>query len=320
MKKVLLAFLLIVVLAAFGGFVYVYSNLKPLSTESKAKIFVVKDGDKIETITDNLVKNNLIRDKYSFIAYTFYTGDNKKLKSGNYRLSPSMSTPDIIAKLIKGGSHDYWLKIKDGTRLEEFADLFPDDINFTYKDFAKQAQSLEGYLYPDSYLVPQYFDVSQILDVINKNFANKISQAKSEATNTQLNDRQIVIFASLLEREGKTLQSKQMIAGILLNRLSKNMPLQLDATVQYARDSKTKPNTYWQQVTSNDLDIVSPYNTYKNTGIPPKPICNPGYNSFYAAYHPIKSDYIFYLTGTDGTMHYAKTLAEHNQNIQKYLR
>jgi len=96
--------------------------------------------------------------------------------------------------------------------------------------------------------------------------------------------------------------------------------LQVDASVQYARDTKTKPKEYWQPVAKSDLSIVSPFNTYKNPGLPPAPICSPGYNSIYAAFHPISSNYLYYITGNDNLMHYATTLDEHNANIAKYLK
>jgi len=106
----------------------------------------------------------------------------------------------------------------------------------------------------------------------------------------------------------------------LLNRLSINMALQVDATVQYARDSQIPhPKVFWQPITKKDLNIDSPFNTYKYPGLPPQAICNPGYDSLYAVFHPIKSDYLYYLTGKDNKMHYAKTLHQHHANIAKYL-
>jgi UPF0755 protein len=98
------------------------------------------------------------------------------------------------------------------------------------------------------------------------------------------------------------------------------MPIQSDVTVQYARDSKRKPVKYWEDLAAADISIISPFNTYKNRGLPPSPICNPGYDSIYAAFHPTESDYIYYLTGNDNQMHYATTLEEHNTNIAKYLK
>ncbi|MDD4106526.1 MAG: endolytic transglycosylase MltG, partial [Candidatus Shapirobacteria bacterium] len=128
--------------------------------------------------------------------------------------------------------------------------------------------------------------------------------------------------ASLLEREGRSLESKQMIAGIIINRLNLGMPLQIDATVLYVRDNQNKLiDKYWQlPITKTDIQLDSPFNTYKNQGLPPRPICSPGYNSLFAAFHPTDSDYIYYITGNDGKMYYAKTLDEHNSNIAKYLK
>jgi UPF0755 protein len=135
-----------------------------------------------------------------------------------------------------------------------------------------------------------------------------------------MTDNQILTLASIIEREARTLKVKQGVAGVLINRLNANMPFQSDVTVQYARDSKTKPTDYWKDLDSSDISIISPYNTYKNTGLPPAPICNPGYDSIYAAFHPTQSDYLYYLTGNDNQMHYATTLEEHDSNIDKYLK
>ena len=147
------------------------------------------------------------------------------------------------------------------------------------------------------------------------------SSAASDVYKRQtLDDKNTLILASLLEREAKGLDDKKIVAGILLNRLHLAMPLQVDASVQYAKDSLLKPEKYWQPITREDLKIDSPYNTYKNSGLPPSPICNPGLNSLIAAYHPSPTDYIYYIHDTTGQIHYAKTLDEHNANVAKYLR
>jgi UPF0755 protein len=230
-------------------------------------------------------------------------GLNSRLQAGSFQLSASLSTPEIITKLSSGGTKDYWLKIIDGSRVEEITPRFP--------------LSLEGYLFPDSYLIPEHYDQSQILDLIKQNFDKKFAQAKVDSA-SKLSDSEIVTFASILEREGRTLDTKQKIAGVLLNRLNIGMALQIDATVQYARDQFKKE--YWLPVIPADLKIKSPYNTYLNPGLPPSPICNPGYNSLYAAFHPIDSDYLYYITDPHGAIHFAKTLDEHNTNVAKYLK
>lgn len=295
-------------LLAIAAFFY-FSTLAP-NTDTNKKIFVINQGESLSTIATRLEKNNFIRSTYSFIIYSRILGLNQKIQAGTFYLTSDQKLPDLIQKLIKGGSTDYWLKIIPGSRIEQFSP----DIEFT-----KAAKGLEGQLFPDSYLIPENYSPENILTLISKNFDEKLAAAKIDVT-TKLSDSESLIIASLLEREAKTLSDKKIITGILLNRLNSGMPLQLDATVQYARDTQNKPKAYWQPISKADLSINSAYNTYKNQGLPPTPICNPGLNSLIAAYHPTDNDYVYYLNDSSGQIHYAKTLAEHNANVAKYLR
>jgi len=320
MKKFLIVLSILSVIAGICLSLFVNSNIIPLSTDTKNKIFVVKEGEGIQVISQNLYQNGFIKNKYAFLIYTIFTRQNKKLQSGTFRLSASLSVPEIIKKLSSGGVSDYWLKIIDGTRIEEIAQLFPSGLSFNSQDFLTKYKTKEGYFFPDSYLIPSYFNLDQTVEVISLNFNKKLTQTKEKSTSSLI-DEDNIILASLLEREGKNIESKQMIAGIIINRLNLGMPLQIDATVQYARDSLSKNITsYWQPLVKPDLQLDSPFNTYKNQGLPPRPICNPGYNSLFAAFHPTTSDNLFYITGTDGKMYYAKTLEEHNSNVDKYLK
>jgi len=299
--KYLGAFVLVLILL----FIFFNFLSSPFSTDTTEKDFVVNQGEGAGLIATRLAKNKLIRNNYVFLINSHLLGLNNNLKAGSFKLSPSMSSSEIAVKLSTGGNQDYWLKIIEGQRIAELTEQF--DI------------TLEGYIFPDSYLIPRDYTQNQILSVIKKNFDKKFAQAKLDSSSS-LTDSQIIILASILEREARTLDSKQHIAGILLNRLSINMALQIDATIQYARDSRIKPKVYWTPVTSADLEIKSLYNTYHNPGLPPGPICNPGFDSLYAALHPIESDYVYYITGHDNQMHYAKTFAEHTANIAKYLK
>ncbi len=318
-KKIFILFLSLIFLVVLSGFGFLYINNKPVYTDNTSKIFVVKSGVGIKQIAQDLEDKKIIKNKYVFLFYSYKLSLNKKIQAGNFKLSSNLTTKEIVLKLSKGGVTDYWLKIIDGTRVEELTTSFPDNISFTGKDFVAKTKSLQGYIYPDSYLIPQYFTIEQVLDTIQSNFNQKFTKAKVGTTNTKLTDKQIVVLASIIEREARTLKVKQAVAGVLMNRLSINMPFQSDVTIQYIRDSKTKPVKYWQDINSSDISIVSPYNTYKNPGLPPGPICNPGYDSLYAAFHPTESDYLYYLTGNDGVMYYAKTFDQHKSNIAKYL-
>ena len=320
MKKVFFCLFILIIVSLLSVFVFIKINLSPFSADSKNKVFVVNAGDSLVTISKSLEKNQLIKNRFAFLTYAFLTGKNKTIQSGTFRLSPSLSVSEIITKLSSGGVSDYWLKIIDGTRVEELADNFPKNLSFTGNDFVAKAKSLQGYLFPDSYLIPEYFTVDQILATIKTNFDQKFAKAKVDATNTTMTDKQIVVLASIIEREARTLKVKQGVAGVLINRINIGMPLQSDVTVQYVRDSKNKPASYWKDLDASDISLVSSYNTYKNKGLPPGPICNPGLDSLYAAFHPTDSDYLYYLTGNDNQMHYATTLSEHDSNIAKYLK
>jgi len=320
-KKIFISFLLLVIIAGLSVFAFIYSNNQPVSQDKSSKVFTIKSGEGIKSVAQKLQENNLIKNKYVFLFYSYRLALNQKIQAGNFKISPNLTTQEVVVKLSKGGVTDYWVKILEGLRIEELTDIFPDDSPIKSADFTKAAKSKEGYIYPDSYLIPQYFTLDQVLSTIQTNFDKKFAQAKVGATNTQMTDKQILVLASIIEHEARTLKVKQGVSGVLINRLNANMPLQSDVTVQYARDSKNKPTKYWVDLAAADIkSTISPYNTYLNTGLPPAPICNPGYDSIYAAFHPTESDYIFYLTGDDGIMHYATTLSEHNSNIAKYLK
>ena len=319
-KKILISLLVFLVLLFVGVFSFVAINNQPVSSDTSTKVFTVNSGEGIKSIAQNLEDLNLIRNKYIFIYYTYTLGLNKKIQAGNFKISSNLSTKEIAVKLTQTGITDYWIKILEGLRVEELSDIFPDDSSINSAEFIKTAKSAEGYIFPDSYLIPQYFTVDEVLETIQKNFNQKFTEAKTDATNTRLTDRQIVILASIIEHEARTLKVKQGVSGVLMNRLEAGMPLQSDVTVQYARDTQRKPNKYWEDLAAVDIrSVVSSYNTYQNVGLPPGPICNPGYDSLYAAFHPTNSDYLFYLTGNDGVMYYAKTLDQHNLNITNHL-
>ncbi|MBU3935692.1 endolytic transglycosylase MltG [Patescibacteria group bacterium] len=315
MKKVFFAFLLLVVLM-FAFFVF---NLRPPESDSPTTLFVVNQGDSLSLIASRLEKQGFIRQKYVFIVYSYYLNLNKKLQSGGFQLSPSMSVADIIQTLSSGGSHDSWVKILPGWRLSQATTSIPDNLAFSSSDLLASSFLKEGYLFPDSYLIPEYYTVDQFLALVSQNFTKNFAKAQ-EGSDSKLSDSEILILASLLEREARTLINKKIVAGILLNRLDIDMALQVDATVQYARDSLHPPDKYWQPPSRADLQINSVFNTYKNRGLPPTPICNPGLDSLIAAFHPSPSDYLYYISDNSGQMHYAKTLEEHNQHIADYLR
>jgi len=278
----------------------------PFSSDSSLKAFVINQGESVVDISNRLGKNRFIKSPLIFIFWSALSGQKNKIKAGKFEIASSWDVKTIISKLTSGGSTDYWFKIIPGQRLEEFAK----------DDLVPATSGKEGYLFPDSYLIPEYYTSDEIVTLIIKNFDQKIMALNISSQNLS----EVVTLASLLEREAKTRLDKQKVATVIKNRLKIGMALQVDATVQYGRDTITKPTEYWLPLTKTDLQINSLFNTYQNRGLPPSPICNPGLDSLFAAQNPLPSDNLYYISGSDGLMHFAVTLADHNSNIAKYLK
>lgn len=301
-RHLLVSLGLILILSAVALF---YLSL-PFSSDTSLKAFVINQGESVVDIGNRLGKNRFIKSPLVFILWSALSGQKNKIKAGKFEISASWNVGTMISKLTSGGSHDYWFKIIPGQRLEEFAK----------DDLLSAAAGKEGYLFPDSYLIPDYFTPDEIVALITKNFDQKIKSLNISSQSLS----ETVTLASLLEREAKTRLDKQKVAAVIKNRLKIGMALQVDAAVQYGRDSITKPAKYWLSLTKADLQINSPFNTYQNRGLPPSPICNPGLDSLFAAQNPTPSDNLYYISGSDGLMHFAATLADHNANIAKYLK
>jgi len=297
-------------------FFYFKTGLQPVDPNGQPRPFVINQGENLSIIATRLEKNNLIKNRFAFIFLTYNKGFQTRLQAGSFTLSSAFAPHQILTTLTTG-RQDYWLKITEGWRLEQIK-LYLQDLGFTKQETALLAKEKEGVFFPDSYLIPKDYTMQNILPIIDKNYQQKLNEAQKNTTTT-LTAHQALILASIIEREARTAKSKQQISGVLHNRLDIGMALQVDATVQYATDSQTIPKKYWQPITRSDLSIVSPFNTYQHPGLPPFPICNPGFDSLHAAFHPIPSLHLYYITGNDNLMHYATTLEGHNANISKYL-
>jgi len=227
--------------------------------------------------------------------------------------------PELILEKLAHGTLDIWLTIIEGWRNEEIATLLEKEFNFSSQDFLNVSQS--GYMFPDTYAFPKEASAAAVAKIMLSNFQQKFDENLREAIKKEdLVEEEAIVLASIVEREARYDVDRPMVAGILLNRLRQGMPLQADATVQYALGYQSDSRTWWKKgLARDDLKIDSPYNTYLNIGLPPSPICNPGLATIKAVAYPEKTDYLYYLSDKEGRMHYAKTLDEHNENIRKYL-
>ena len=286
------------------------------STNKSSQIFVVARGDGVREIANNLKIKGLIKDPVIFFLQTKRLGLDRDLEAGDFRLSPSMSLYDIIQNLTHG-TLDIWVTIPEGIRAEEIASILKRDIPSYKPDWRETLATREGYLFPDTYLIPRDADLNLVMSLLTNNFANKYNGVNAEKTG--LSQKEIVTIASLVEREAKFAQDRPLVASVILNRLDLGMKLDIDATVQYALGYAPDEKRWWKKdLTIDDLNIKSPYNTYKNPGLPPSPISNPGLSSIMAVINPSKTNYLFYISDKSGHLHFAKTIEEHNANIQKY--
>jgi len=320
MKKFFI-FLFIFFISIIFAYAYYKQGLLPVDKNNKkTKIFVIRRGESLRSIIDNLYRENLIRNKLAFYLLVKNMGIEKSIQAGDFRLSPSMNA-ETIAKILTKGTLDIWFTIIEGLRKEEIAQLINQNFSIPESEFLKYAK--EGYLFPDTYLIPKEATAEAIVKILNNNFYRRFNkELQKKAAKKGLTEEEIIIIASLVEREAKYDEDRQKVASIILKRLKNDWPLQIDATVQYALGYQPQERSWWKKyLTQKDLEIDSPYNTYKNKGLPPGPICNPGLSSIKAVIDASENTpYWYYLSDKTGRMHYSKTLEEHNENIRKYLR
>lgn len=314
-----------------GTFFWWQTSLKPVRPADKGKVTVViSKGENIAEISRELKKENLVRSTLVFKIHLLLSGIARKIQAGSHHLSPSMTMMEIAQALTKGTA-DQWLTIVEGLRQEQIGSLLIKQgfaINPAEWQAEIEAKALEGKLFPDSYLFPKGATQGAILKIIDRNFQKKVEDNLAQEIKTSgLALNQILTLASIVERESRAEEDRKIVAGILIKRWQKNWPLQADAAVQYALASQKCQGTYsaecdWWPVklTKADLQIRSVYNTYLYKRLPPGPICNPGLSSIKSVLNPQESPYWFYLSDSEGVMHYAKTDIEHAANIDKYLK
>ncbi len=311
---------LLIVLAIFIIAVTLWwtNGLKAVSLSDKTpKIFVVNKGEDVRKIANNLKAQELIRDPIVFFLLTKQEGLDKQIQAGDFRLNRSMSAQEIASNLTHG-TLDIWVTIPEGLRADEIADILKEKLP-TYKEsWRASLDANEGYLFPDTYLIPRDADVNMVISIFKNNFEEKFASVKTSKANG-LSDADSIIIASIVEREAVFAEDRPIVASVFLNRLNIGMPLGSDPTVQYALGYQPAEKSWWKKdLTVDDLNINSPYNTRKNVGLPPTPISNPGLSSIKAALNPANTNYLYFYSDKQGHLHFATTLEGHNANVKKY--
>src|SRR3989304_1773195 len=301
-----------------GVIIWFNASLAPPSDLDEKKTFVIERGESPNSIIERLREGNLIKNVVAFRIYMKVSGLDIKIQAGSYELSTNLAAPDL-AELLTKGRFDKKLTLIEGLRKEEVAEILEKESSINKEEFLRRAK--EGYIFPDTYLVPNNVTLDQLLQIVEDNFNKKVTERTIEsARKNGISKEQLLILASIVEREARDNEQRGVIAGILIKRWQSGVPLGADATIQYALGYRSEEKTWWRKnLTVEDLEINSKYNTRKNVGLPPGPICNPGISSIEAVANPKDTPYQFYLHDQKGVVHYAKTLEEHEQNIPRYL-
>lgn len=316
---------LLLVSGAVGVNLYIRWAKRPVASTGKPARITVPPGANIESVAQKLDNSGLIRDARVFRMVAKGTS----IRPGIYDIAPSESVARIVSRLEKGDVVTVRVTFPEGFTLRQIAKRLDknelcDEAAFfdlvsargdTLKASFETPRNLEGYLFPDTYRFPLGDDAQQIaqrmLGGFDTVFASKYEDDIRRSGRTV---PELVTIASMVEREARTPGDRPLISGVIYNRLKRGMRLQIDATVQYARGRHKERLLY------RDLEVESPYNTYRVAGLPPGPICSPGSDALDAALHPAEHDYLFYVARPDGSHVFGRTLADHNRNITMVRR
>lgn len=327
-----------------GGYLYIQSALKPVDPDSKVKKKVeIPIGSSVSSISEKLEKNGIIKDAKVFKYYVKFKNESGFM-AGIYELSPSMDIQEIVDRLKTGkvlAEASFKITIPEGKQLKEIAAIMAKATNqdetqvfnqLNDKEFIKKLMNkypdlltsdilnpqikypLEGYLFPATYpfYKPNPTVEEMVIAMLNKS-QHVLSDYIERGKEKNLTVHQLLTMASLIEEEATEQADRKRIASVFYNRIEKGMMLQTDPTVLYAQGK------HKERVVYKDLEVDSPYNTYKHTGLPPGPIANAGRVSLEAAVDPEESDFYYFLATSDGKVIFTKTLEEHNKEKAKHI-
>ena len=300
------------------------------NSEEKRKIHIkIRAGMSTSEIADQLAEKNIISSSLKFRIVSRLRDYDDKMKPGTYVFSENMEDEEVFEKILNGEKFVVTFTIPEGFGVKEIANrLYDLDIvdkkdfldeakNFQPYDYMKKQKnvfySAEGFLFPDTYTIETDYSVEEILNLMAKNFDERLSEEmRKKAEEKNLTIYELITLASIVEKEVKFDEDRAIVAQVFFKRLQLNMPLQTDATLQYLMDTPK------EDVSIEDTKIDSPYNTYQHAGLPPGPIANPGLESIEAVLNPADTNYLYFVADRDGHNHYSDTYEEHMDLVNQY--
>jgi UPF0755 protein len=356
-KMVLVAvvFLLFSLLAAIFLYYrsYYYREISLQNSQDSSKVdIVIAPGDSVKTIAEKLVSAGVLRPSkmpdgnYVFYWYVEFSGSERVLQAGKFSVPKNLNMVQLVDLLKHASSQDLWISIIENQRIEEVADVIDRVLNseeniknskfnksefiekaktaryeeFEFMQYIPEGKPLEGFLFPDTYLVQRDTDSEKMLKLLLSTFETKVyKRYRDKFSQNKYSLYELTTMASIIEREGRFEEERRMIADILFRRLeTPGWKLEVDATLQYGLGWSEEEETWWRK-NLPARNTPNEYNTSIHSGLPPTPICNPGTSAFDAVLNPKPNDFWYYMHDKNGVVHFAKTLEEHNENVRKYL-
>jgi UPF0755 protein len=324
-------FLLVLVVAAAAWVFWFHETQWPVrSADDPPQSLVVVQGSGVADIGRQLHALGLVRHPEIFRGLVVLRGDTGRLRAGEYELTGRMSLDDVVTKLVKGDVVRRFLTFPEGSDIEEMARLaaarglaMEDFVEAArdpapIRDLDPDATDLEGYLFPDTYEITKRPDpAADVVARMVKRFRAVVTPELPRIQQSGMSLRKVVTLASVVELETARPEERPRIAAVFLNRLQKRMPLQTDPTVIFALK---KAGSWDGNIRRGDLDIDSPYNTYRYPGLPPGPIASPGRDAILAVLQPAPVRDLYFVSRNDGSHQFSENLDDHNRAVTQYQR
>lgn len=300
---------------------------RPLGDGQRVYGLTVPKGAGFAQIAQDLERQQIIRSALHFRIVGRLRGLDRRMQPGDYRLTNAMKPGEILEKMASGVTDARKFPVPEGYSMFQVAELAEKQGLFTRDSFLQvcrdkqllaelgiNAQSVEGYLFPGTYLVGFQMDARGLVAEMVREFRHRTAGLEQQIASSGMSLHQVVTLASMVEKEAVVPEEKPLIASVFRNRIKLGMPLQSDPTAIYG------VRAFGGTVTKQDLQRQSPYNTYRVKGLPPGPIGNPGMDAIKSVLQPARTDYLYFVARKDGTHQFSRTLQEHNQGVQLFLK
>lgn len=288
----------------------------------------IPDRSTFQQVAAQLEQEGLIKSRLAFVWLGRFQSADRKIHAGEFELNPSMTPAEILSRLTTGQVMLHPILIPEGLTMVQIAEIFgqqglvdPQELLRLMKDPAFiaslgiKADTLEGYLYPDTYKFPRGIKPKEVITAMVEHLRQVYGpDLQARAQELKLTQHEVLTLASVIEKESGSNGEREEISAVFHNRLKKHIPLQSDPTVIYGLPS------FDGNIHKKDLSSPSPYNTYRIAGLPPGPIANPGIQSIRATLYPSNSRALYFVSKNDGTHQFSATLEEHNQAVEKYQK